>query len=177
LFVNGDKNIETDSKIKISLEKTIKKITEDIEKFKFNTAVSSLMIFINGTDITGNSFDKNSLTGTTIISNGDLKRFLQILAPFAPHMTEELWQKLGEKESIHKSEWPTYDESKIKDEKIKIAVQVNGKVRGEIEITPDASEEQVKEIALSEKSVKDFIKDSEIKKFIYIPSKIVNVVI
>lgn len=170
----GEENKEVD----ILVNKTIKKITDDIENFRFNTSVSSMMILVNKME-EANSFSKENYVS-----------FLQILAPFAPHMTEELWQELGEvraledtartdfaKSSIHKSEWPKADESKLKDEKVKIAVQVNGKVRDEIEIAPDASEEDAKEIALARPAIQDFIGSEKIKKFIYVKGKIVNIVI
>ena len=157
----GDNNQEVD----ILVNKTIKKITEDIENFRFNTSVSSMMILVNKMEEVPSFSKENYLS------------FLQILAPFAPHMTEELWHELGETSSIHKSNWPKADESKLKDEKIKIAVQVNGKVRDEIEISPDASEEEVKELALSKNNISEIIKDQSIKKFIYVKGKIVNIVI
>lgn len=157
----GVENTEID----ILVNKTIKKITEDIENFRFNTSVSSMMILVN------------KMEEAESFSESNYKKFLQILAPFAPHMSEELWHELGEKESIHKSDWPKYDADKIKDEKIKIAVQINGKVRDEIEIAQDASEEDVKNIATERDAVKEHISGKEIKKFIYIPGKIVNIVI
>ncbi len=157
----GEENKEVD----ILVNKTIKKITEDIENFRFNTSVSSMMILVNKME-EANSFSKDNYLD-----------FLKILAPFAPHITEELWHELGETGSIHVSDWPKFDAEKIKDEKIKIAVQVNGKVRDEIEIAPDISEEEVKEIALSSKAVKAFVGDQSVKKFIYISGKIVNIVI
>lgn len=157
----GEENKEVD----ILVNKTIKKITDDIENFRFNTSVSSMMILVNKME-EAPSFSKENYVD-----------FLKILAPFAPHMTEELWHELGEKESIHKTDWPKFDAEKIKDEKIKIAVQVNGKVRDEIEISPDISEEEVKEITLSSEAVKAFVGDQPVKKFIYISGKIVNIVI
>lgn len=157
----GAENTEVD----ILVNKTIKKITEDIENFRFNTSVSSMMILVN------------KMEEVESFSESNYKNFLQILAPFAPHMSEELWHELDEKESIHLSDWPKYDADKIKDEKIKIAVQINGKVRDEIEIAQDASEEEVKNIATERDVIKEHISGKEIKKFIYIPGKIVNIVI
>lgn len=163
-----------DDKMDILINKTIKKITDDIENFRFNTSVSSLMIMLN--DFLHKDIN-TGLTQSTPVTIPQMKKILQILAPFAPHMTEELWYELGEKSSIHKSDWPKVDESKLKDEKVKIAVQVNGKVRDEIEIAPDASEADAKEIALARPAVQDFIREEKIKKFIYVPGKIVNIVI
>ncbi len=170
----GEENKEVD----ILVNKTIKKITDDIENFRFNTSVSSMMILVNKME-EAPSFSKENYLD-----------FLKILAPFAPHMTEELWQELGEvralkdaartdfaKSSIHLSDWPKADESKLKDEKVKIAVQVNGKVRDEIEIAPDASEEEVNDLVLSRPIIQDFVREEKIKKFIYVKGKIVNIVI
>jgi leucyl-tRNA synthetase len=157
----GEENKEID----ILVNKTIKKITDDIENFRFNTSVSSMMILVNEMEKAESFSKKNYLD------------FLKILSPFAPHMTEELWYELGGEGSIHQSDWPKADESKLKDEKVKIAVQVNGKVRDEIEIQKDAEEDDVKKIALSKDAVKSFIGDEKIKKFIYVKGKIVNIVI
>lgn len=142
------------------VHRTIKKVGGSIVDFRFNTCVSDMMILTNEIDT---------------ISKEDYLNILKILAPFAPHMTEELWHELGEKDSIHITPWPEFDESKIKDDKIKIAVQVNGKVRAEIEISPEDTEEFVKKIVFDEISSKIDIK--EIKKFIYVKGKIVNIVI
>jgi len=156
------------------LHKTIKKVSEDIENMNFNTAISSMMVLVNEMEKTEN------------ISVKDFKMFLQILAPFAPHMTEELWQMLNHPSqpsqgegvnSIHLSPWPKYDKKKIIDDKIKMAIQVNGKVRSEIEIGKDLEEEEVKKIALSDINVKPWIEGKEIKKFIYVKGRIVNIVI
>ncbi len=114
------------------LHKTIKKVTEDIADMRFNTAISSLMILQN-------AFDKE-----VFVSCEDFEDFLKLVAPFAPHVSEEIWHALGNKKSVHISEWPRWDEKLIKDEKVKMAVQINGKVRGIIEIAADAEEERLK---------------------------------
>jgi len=145
------------------LHKTIKKVSEDIETFSFNTAISSMMIFMN--EIEKSEINKN-----------DFKMFLQILAPFASHITEELWSDLGEKSSIHKSKWPKYNPNKIIDDEIKIAVQVNGKVRAEITLSKDLSEDEVKAKVLKEKSLIPWIENKEIKRIIYVPGRILNIV-
>ena len=147
------------------LHKTIKKVTEDIEEMNFNTAISSMMIFMN-------EMDKNRF-----ISKNDFKKFLQILAPFAPHITEELWSSLGEKGSIHLSKWPEFDKEKIIDEMIKIMIQVNGKVRSEITIPKDTPEEQVKNLALNDKAILVWISNNPIKRIIYVAGRIINIVI
>ena len=151
------------------LHKTIKKVTEDIESMSFNTAISSMMILAN-------EMDSASAEGKDVTKN-DFKLFLQILSPFAPHVAEELWSELGEKQSINKSKWPKWDEKKIIEDKIKIAIQVNGKVRAEIMISKDMSEEEVKSLSLKEENVMTWIKDKEIKRFIYISGRVINIVV
>jgi leucyl-tRNA synthetase len=158
------KNKSSDELEKL-LHKTIKKVTEDIESFSFNTSISSMMILVNEME----KFES--------ISEKDFKMFLQILAPFAPHITEEIWSKLGEKRSIHKSSWPKWNEKKIVDELITIAIQVNGKVRGEVSIPKDMTEEQVKNLALRDKSIIPWIENKDIKRFIYVKGRIINIVV
>jgi leucyl-tRNA synthetase len=148
-----------------AVHKTIKKVTEGVREFKFNTCVSDMMILVN------------TLEKEELISKTDYGNFLQILAPFAPHMTEELWRELGEKESIHVSEWPAYDESLIKDEKIKIMIQINGKIRDEIFIDNGAGEEEVKKQALAQSKVVEKLAGVEPKNIIYVAGRLVNIVI
>jgi len=146
------------------LHKTIKKVSEDIENFAFNTAISSMMIFMN--EIENSEINKN-----------DFKMFLQILAPFAPHITEELWMAQGEKKTIHKSIWPKYNPKKIIEDKIKIPVQINGKVRTIFIVNADMSEDEIKTQVLKEKSLAQWIENREIKRIIYVPGRILNIVV
>ncbi|OGI95708.1 leucine--tRNA ligase [Candidatus Nomurabacteria bacterium RIFCSPLOWO2_01_FULL_42_17] len=147
------------------IEKTIKKVTEDIETMKFNTAISALMIFIN------------DLGGVDSVSKDVYKKFLQILSPFAPHMTEELWTILGEKKSINLSAWPTFDENLIKDEEIKIVVQVNGKVRAFMSVQAGDSEEYIKAEVLKKADILKYIEGKNVKKIIYVPNRLINIVL
>lgn len=147
------------------VNKTIKKVTEDIESFKFNTAISSMMICLN-------EFEKAEK-----VSAGDYKIFLQLLAPFAPHVAEELCHKLGAEGSVHASNWPKYDEKLVIDDEIIIGIQINGKVRDEISINIEQNEADIKENVLSREAVKKWVGNNEIKKFIYIKGKIINIVI
>jgi len=102
---------------------------------------------------------------------------IKLLAPFAPHITEELWFNLGEKKSIHLVSWPKWDPKLIIDERVKIAVQVNGKVRTELEIEADLGEEKVKEIVMKNEVVQRWLEGKSIRKFIYVKNKLVNIVI
>jgi len=148
------------------LHKTIKKVTENIESMSFNTAISAMMILMN-------EVEKNIES----LKIENWKLILKLLAPFAPHVSEELWIMVGEKKSIHLSVWPSYDKDKIKDETVKIAVQVNGRVRVEIEIQAEAPEEEVKKLVLENEIVKNWIKDQPIKRFIHVKGKLANIVI
>ncbi len=159
------KNVKSDDVLEKSLHKTIKKVSEDIESMNFNTSVSSMMVLVN-------EMEKSQNIGIK-----DFKMFLQILAPFAPHITEELWQKLGEKKSIHKSSWPKWDKKKVVDENITIGVQINGKVRTEITIPVDINEEDIKTLVLKDKKVSEWIGEKPIRRVIYIKGRIINIVV
>jgi len=147
------------------VHKTIKKINEDLEEFKFNTIISALMILAN-------HFEKQEK-----IPFGLYSLFLIILSPFAPHITEELWSFLGNKESIHKQSWPQYDKKLVKDEMITLVVQVNGKVRDKIEAEADISEDKAKELAISSQNVKKWVQNKEIKKIVFVQGRLINIVI
>ena len=152
-------------KLKRLVHRTIKSVSEDIENLKFNTAVSALMALVN------------EMEKELILDIESWKLFLQLLAPFAPHLAEELWADLGYKKSIFLEKWPRYDKKIIEEETVTIVVQINGKVRDEFVFEVNASEERVKELALSREKVKKWIGDKEIKKVIYVPKKIINFVI
>jgi leucyl-tRNA synthetase len=169
--INDESNSET--KADSLLNKTIQKVTEDIKEFKFNTAVSSMMILVNELD-TNTRMDSND---TNKISRVTYENLLKLLAPFAPHMTEELWHKLGYSTSIHLEAWPVFDASKIVEDKTVIAVQVNGKVRAEFEVEGEVSEEDVRERAISLPEVKKWIEGKEIKKVIFVKNKLLSLVV
>ena len=147
-----------------TLHKTIKKVTEDIEEFKFNTAIAGMMELVNA--IYQSDADKEVFSQLIIM-----------LSPFVPHFSEELWQKMGNKESIFKTSWPKYDKELIKEEKITIPIQVNGKLRSTIEVPAEIDEEALKNAALSDDNVKKWVGEKPIKKFIVVPKRLVNIVI
>ncbi len=155
--------------IEVKLARTIKKVGEDIENFKFNTAVASLMTLMN--DI---SVEKRP--DEDWISKGDFEKLLIILAPFAPFMTEELWEKLGNKDSIHVEKWPAYDGKLIQEEEVTIAVQVNGKVRDQLVINAESEEDEILELAKASEKVRRYIEGKEIKNVIYITGKLLSIV-
>lgn len=147
------------------LHQTIKKVGEDIENFKFNTAISALMILLN-------ELEKQAQLPTIYC-----KLFLKLLAPFAPHLTEELWHRFGYKTSIHNEKWPKYDEKLIQKRDFDLVIQINGKVRDIIKISIDISEEEAKKSALKSEKVSKYIKGRQIKKIIFIKNKLLNIVI
>lgn len=166
----GMKVAEQNTKIsgvreKKALHKLIKKVTEDIPLFGFNTAVSSMMICLN-------EWEKESN-----VNKDDFKKFLQLLAPFAPHMTEELWQELGEKKSIHLSGWPKYDPKLLIEDTVTVVVQVNGKLRGTLSLPKDTTEAQAVLLAKEDKDVARHLDGMEIVKAIFIPNKLLNFVV
>jgi len=171
-------------RINTLLHKTIKKITEDIESMKFNTAVSAMMIFVNRIrqDLTPEKvINRNiivkSQTLDANMSIPQLEKFLIILAPFAPHIAEELWFRLGNKESIFKQSWPKYDERLTKDEIIQLVVQINGKLRDIVEAAADISEAEAKEKALASEKIKKWTEGKKAVKVIFVKNKLVNIVI
>ncbi len=150
------------------LHKTIKKVGEDIEQMKYNTAISEMMILVNAVEQ-----DKS-------ITKEDFEKLLKILSPFAPHITQELWSKLGNDGFIMQESWPSFDEDKMTVDAMTIVLQVNGKTRDEITVPITKTEEEIKEIALSNKAVEKWIKQTEkgeIKRFIYVTGRLANIVV
>jgi len=162
---------QPEPKIISLLHKTIKKVEEDIEAFHFNTAISALMILVN--EITDYKNQQKALP----IGENDFAKLLQILAPLAPHLSEELWEKLGYQESIFKSLWPVYDKKLIKDEIINLVVQVNGKLRGTIEVPVDIKQEEVLEIIRKITEINKWLLEKEILKVIFVPGKLLSLVV
>lgn len=146
------------------LHQTIKKVSTDIAAYKFNTALSALMIFLN-------SVEKTS------ISKNDYEIFLRLIAPFAPHLTEELWANLGKTNSVHMESWPQSDSSLAQKNSFTIGVQINGKVRGTIMLERDASESDALKAIEGEEQILKYIKGAPPKKVIYVKNKILNLII
>jgi len=157
-------------KIQRIINKTIKKITDDIEKMQFNTAIAALMEATN-------NLMKIERCGAEIWRES-LGKLAQLIAPFAPHIAEEIWQTLlWHKTSIHLSGWPACDEKYLIDDQMNIAVQINGKLRGEITVNSDETRENIEKLALEQENVAKFIGDKIPVKIIYVPNKIVNIVV
>ena len=148
-----------------TMHKTIKKVSDDYEKMKFNTAIAALMALIN---------DINKLGR---ITKGELKTFITLLNPVAPHITEEMWQQAGFEGRLYQTTWPVYDESKTIEDEIEIPVQVNGKVRATIRVEKEATAEEIEKIAFENADVLKFTDGHEIVKKIYVPGRIYTVVV
>ncbi|MDF1497753.1 MAG: RdgB/HAM1 family non-canonical purine NTP pyrophosphatase [Patescibacteria group bacterium] len=154
-----------DQKIESLLHKTIKKVTEDIENMKFNTAISQMMILLN-------EMEKEKM-----IFNSQYSIFLILLSPFAPHITEELWEMLGEKKSIHLQSWPKINPLFIKETEINLVIQINGKLRDQIKVPANISEEEAKKLALESEKIQKWIAGKEVRKVIFVKGRLVNIVI
>jgi leucyl-tRNA synthetase len=170
--VSGNKNerlqevpAEAAPELLKTLHKTIKKLTEDIESMRFNTAISQMMIFVN-------EAGKAAQIPVEL-----LKTFLKVLAPFAPHLSEELWNQLGEKELICKKAWPEWDAALIAEETIPIVIQVNGKKRGKLEMPVNADGQTIESAALESDEVKKFLEGKKPKKVIVVPGRLINIVV
>lgn len=166
LFVESDKLTDTnDGSLDFVYHSTVKKVTEDYENLGFNTAISQMMIFIN------------EAYKDKAVYKPYAEGIVKMLSCIAPHICEEMWEKLGHEGTISYEAWPTYEEDKLVVSTIEIAVQVNGKVRGRLSINKDQEAESVKQQALELENVKAHTDGKEIKKIIYVPNKIVNIVV
>ena len=156
----------SNAELKKIIHKTVKKVTEDIENFRFNTAISALMILVN------------ELEKQPSLEIRNLKLVIKLLAPFAPHIAEELWHQLmPESAFILKEKWPKYKKELIKEAVITFIIQVNGKVRDKILTEAGISEEKARELAISQEKVKKWTEGKEIKKAVFIPGKLINFVV
>ena len=162
ILVDGD---EYSKELEASIHKTIKKVSNDYEKMKFNTAIASMMELINEVNKLGR------------INKAELKTFITLLNPVAPHITEEMWERAGFEGRLYQTTWPTFEENKTVDAVVEVPVQVNGKLRGVIKVNKGASNEEVENIAFNDEEVKKFIDGKEIVKKIYVPERIFTIVV
>ncbi|WP_413524306.1 leucine--tRNA ligase [Carnobacterium divergens] len=143
---------------------TVKKVTEDFEALRFNTAISQMMVFVN------------EAYKTDALPFHYIEGFVQLLAPIAPHMAEELWEKLGHKESLTYAVWPTFDEKFLVEDEIEVIFQVNGKLKAKAIVAKDVQKAEMEEIALADETVKEAIAGKTIRKVVVVPGKLVNIV-
>lgn len=169
LFYTDEKLIVTDDAPKPealkALHQTIKKVSDDIEKFSFNTSVSAFMVCVN------------ELRSQKCHSRAVLTPLVQLLAPFAPFISEELWNKLGNEGSVHHSTYPKFEEKFIKEDSIEYPISINGKKRDAIKIASNASKDEIEKIALSSEIVQKWIEGKDVRKVIVVPGRMVNIVV
>lgn len=161
-IVDGD---EYSKELESSMHKTIKKVSEDFESMKFNTAIASLMSLLNEINDIGR------------VNRAEFKTFITLLNPVAPHITEELWEIVGYEEMLNEAVWPIWDEAKTVDATIEIAVQINGKVRGQIVISKDATQDDAKAKVSEDEKLSQLLEGKNIVKEIYVPGRIYNIVV
>ncbi|WP_442854753.1 class I tRNA ligase family protein [Fischerella sp. PCC 9605] len=146
------------------LHQTIHKISSDIQSLKYNTAIAALMSYFN------------MLQSNSSIAEVELKSYLLMLAPFAPHVTEEIWQQLGESGSIHQQTFPQFDPQFLIQEQVTVAVQINGRTRTTTTLSPDASQEEAIAIARQTKAIQRHLNNQEVHRAVYVPGRILNFV-
>ena len=151
------------SEVESEVHKMIRKVTDDIENLKMNTAIASMMAFIN-------------TVGNTI-NNAEFKTLLILLNPFAPHITEEIWEEMGYEGRLNQAKWPEFDEAKCVEATVEIVVQINGKLRGRVTIPADISSEDAINLAKELDGVKGQLEGKTIVKELYVPKKLVNIVV
>jgi leucyl-tRNA synthetase len=167
--INLEKLTVTDTAAYRKLNQVIKKVGEDIGTLQLNTAIASMMELLNVMDDLDS--DKSKVLRPCV------EKLTQLLAPFAPHLAEEIWEMLAQAESLFKSKWPTYDQAAIIEEEITFVVQVNGKLRASMSIPLDTPEDKAKELALKDERVKKFLSGKKVVKSIFVPNKLVNLVV
>lgn len=163
-LINTETKVEDKNALNKNIHKLIKRVTADIEKMHYNTAVAALMEFVN-------------FAGKNGVDKAAKKTITQLIAPLAPHLAEECWEFLGESFSIVDSKWPKYDEKLAVDDMVVIGIQVNGKVRGEVELAKDASQEEALAAARGQENVLKYLSEGKIVKEIYVPGRIIGFVV
>ena len=147
------------------LHRTIRKVTEDLDELKFNTAIAQMMVFVN------------ELTKLDVRPRALLEPFVLLLAPFAPHIGEELWHRMGHPESLAREPWPVWDPALVAEEQVTVAVQVNGKLRATLELPRDTAQDAARDAALADARVRRYVDGAEVRKVIYVPNKLLNLVV
>lgn len=160
-----EKNVgESDPSAVTAVHTTIQKVGNDIETFKFNTAISCLMVCLNELQQSN-------------VAAAEFKLYLKLIAPFAPYMSEEIWHMMGEQGSIHISKWPEFNQAAVETDSITLPVQVNGKHRADVTVAKSITEDELQNIVLGDENIQKYLNGASPKKFIYVPGRIVNLVI
>lgn len=163
---NAGKNAVSSTEGMKIVHRLVKGVGEDLSGFKFNTAIAKMMEATN-------ELIKNNVE----VANAELSMLVRILAPFAPFVTEEMWSVLGGEFSVHVVEWPKYDEKYLINEVITLSVQINGKLRGTVEVSPDATEDEVRDLAEGQEKIQKYLADGTVKKVIFVKGKTINYVV
>ncbi len=148
-----------------TVHKTVKKVTEDLSALKFNTAIAQMMTCVN------------AMTEREVVPRIAFETFVKILAPFSPHLAEEMWEALGHDHSVFEEPWPKFDPTLVVDDTIEMPVQVNGKLRAALQVAKTISEDEIKTLALADANVAKFLEGKEIKKIIFVPGRLINFVV
>jgi len=146
------------------MHEAIKRVTEDIPALKYNTAIAALMEYTN------------ALTDKRVVSRVEVRALLVLLAPFAPYVAEELWERLGEPYSVHRQPWPAYDLAALRRETITLVIQVDGRVRDRVELPADATAEEARAVALASEKARRAVGERRVRDVVYVPGRLANVV-
>jgi leucyl-tRNA synthetase len=170
----AEKKVDPDAEKELSrlIHQTIKKVTGDMDRFRFNTMLAALMEFTN---YLGKVQDGGMVS--VALWNEAITDLLLLLAPTAPHLTEELWEMIGHTYSIHNQQWPKWDEELAKEEEVTLVIQVNGKVRDRVTVPVSITEAEARELALSRERVQAYVKDNNVARIIYVPQRLINIVV
>jgi leucyl-tRNA synthetase len=158
-------DIEPDRETLRKLHQTIQKVTDDLDGMRFNTAIAAMMEF------------SNHLTKLEVRPRSVLEPFVLLLAPFAPHLAEELWQTLGHEKTLAYERWPKFDPALTKADEIEVPVQINGKLRARLTVPAEIDEARLRETALADPRIQELLASKQVRKVIVVPKKLVNIVI
>jgi leucyl-tRNA synthetase len=147
------------------VHQTVKKVSEDVENLKFNTAIAQMMVCVN------------ELTRLDRRPRWAIERLVLVLSPFAPHIAEELWQRLGHPDSLSHAPWPAWDPALVLEDTVTVAIQVNGKLRATLDLPRDLGPDQVREIALADERIQKYLVGASIRKVIHVPNKLLSLVV
>lgn len=169
----GNELGKEEKELSFARHNAIKGVSEDADKFQFNTSIARLMEFVNALY----KYDNDAKTKNVVFIKECLDDLLKLLAPFAPHFSEEMWQLLGNGYSVFQQSWPVWDEKELVFDIVELAVQINGKLKGKLEVASDASDEVVREAVLSDDKIAPMLENTEVKKIIVIKGRLVNIVV
>ncbi len=169
----GLDGLEKDAReLKIQVHKTIKKVTDDLEKFQFNTSIAAVMELLNSVS----KFEPVSGSDNSIVTEA-ITAIIRLLYPIAPHFSQELWRAVGKEDSLIDLEWITWDEKIVKSASVTVVFQINGKLRSQLDMDPESSDDELKAAAYADQRIQSYIEGKEIRKVIVVPKRLVNIVV